>query len=255
MNFNKALKILKTGLRREPWLAIASIAIITLTLLSLNLFVFFTASSQIVLKYLEGKAQINIYFLDTQSSDQILATKTKLEQDARILEVKFVSKDDALKIFTEQNKEEPALLESVQSNPLPASLEVKAKDIKNLSTLSEEFAKFEGVDRVKFFRDVVDSFRKWSTILKISGFVLLFVLGLISVLMILITIGITINSKGIEVEIMKLVGATDKYVKFPLILQGVFYGVAASFIAGILISFVIILLVEFYKPLFRMLKK
>ena len=142
-------------------------------------------------------------------------------------------------------------MESVQSNPLPASLEVKAKDIKNLSTLSEEFAKFEGVDRVKFFRDVVDSFRKWSTILKISGFVLLFVLGLISVLMILITIGITINSKGIEVEIMKLVGATDKYVKFPLILQGVFYGVAASFIAGILMLLMTPLFKQVVSSLFK----
>lgn len=251
MSFDRSIKTLKKNLRREPYLAVSSILIMTLTFLTLNIFLFFVIGSGIVLKFLEDKAQISIFFLDTTTTDQILKTKSDIEKDARISKVNFISKEDALVIFKELNKDEPALLESVQSNPLPASLEVKAKNISDLQKLSEEFGKLEGVEDVKFYKDVVDTFRKWSIGIKVAGLTLLFVLSLVSVLMVLITVGITIHSKGVEVEILKLVGASDKYVKTPLILQGMFYGVSAAFLSTIIIYILISAFSPVVSSLFR----
>ncbi|MBI4091461.1 hypothetical protein HY419_01770, partial [candidate division WWE3 bacterium] len=136
MRFDKAFQTLKKNILREPWLAISSILVLTLTLLTLNIFVFSIAGSHATLKYLESKAQISIFFLDSMTEERILQIKSDLEKDPRIANVKHISKAEALSIFTEMNKDEPALLESVQSNPLPSSLEVKANDIKDLEKLS-----------------------------------------------------------------------------------------------------------------------
>ncbi len=251
MKLPRSIKTLKNNLKREPWLAVSSILIMTLTFLTLNIFILFLAGSGIILKFLEDKAQISIFFLDTTSEEKMFLIKGNLEKDSRIASVNYVSKGDALKIFTEMNKDEPALLESVQSNPLPASLEVKAKKITDLGKLSEEFLQLEGVDDVKFYKDVVDTFRKWSVAIKVAGFILLSVLIIVSVLMVLITIGITIHSKGIEVEILKLVGATDRYVKAPLIMQGMLYGVAAALISTLILFLILPFVIPVLASLFR----
>lgn len=242
MNTNKSMEVLKKNIRREPWLATASILVMVLTFLTLNIFMFSVLGTNVILNYLENRAQVNIYFLDSAGEQKILDIKSNLEKDSRISAIKYVSKAEALKRFTALNKDEPALLESVTSNPLPASLEVKANKITDLQKLSTEFEQIEGVDKVKFYKDVVDTFRKWSNILRVGSFALLFVLALVSIVMVFITIGITINSKGVEIEILKLVGASDKYVKNPLVLQGVFYGVVAAIVSTLLLFVLVPLL-------------
>ena len=251
MNYNKAIKIVKKNIRRDPHLAFASILVMTLTFLTLNLFIFSVVGSGVILEYLSDKAQVSIFFLDTKSEEEILVLKNKLEEDTRVKSISYVSKDQALKNFTEINKDEPVLLESVESNPLPASLEVRAQKLVDLQKLSEEFEQIDGVDDVRFYQDVVDKFRKWATMLRIGSFALLFILSTVSVIVILTTIGITIHSKGIEVEILKLVGATDSHVKTPLVLQGVFYGISAAIISTIVLFALIPVFSPMVNSLFR----
>jgi len=86
---------------------------------------------------------------------------------------------------------------------------------------------------VRFFEDIIDRFKFWSNVIYIIGFVLVAVFSLISYSVIIATLRTTIHSKGIELEIMKLVGASNAYVKNPLVYQGVFLGFVSSFIAGV----------------------
>ena len=109
----------------------------------------------------------------------------------------------------------------------------------------------ENVDDVRFYKDVIDKFKKWVTIVRVSSLVYLSVLFLVSISTVLMTIGITIHGKGLEVEILKLVGATDKYVKGPLILQGVFYGITAAFISTVIIFIALPFIVPILNSLFR----
>lgn len=246
MNFDKALKALKKNVSREPLYTFGAVTTVALTFLALNFFVFSVLSTHILLKYFEGRAQVSVFFLDSINEDQILKLKGDLEHDSRVAKVDYVSKKDALNIFRDREKNEPVMLSAVKSadsegsNPLPASLGIKANNIEDLPKLSEELQKVEGVKSIKFYKPVVDTFSRWSNSLKIISLILLTVFSLLSVLMILITVGATIHSKGIEVEIMKLVGATDKYVKGPLVLQGIFYGVAASVLSTVIIYILLI---------------
>lgn len=251
MNLKKAIEILKKNIKREKPLTVISILVLTLTFLTFNFFVFSVMGTNVILYYLENRAQVNIYFEDSAGEEKILKIKNDLLKDSRISLVKYVTKEEALKIFTSYSKDEPALLESVKSNPLPASLEVKAKNISDLKQLSTEFEKLEGVIKVKFYEDIVNTFRKWSFVLRVSSFIFLFVLAVVSVVLIFITVGSTINSKGVEIEIMKLVGASDSYVKNPLLLQGVFYGVSASIFSAILL----LVSLPFFKPVINLILK
>lgn len=242
---DKYLQNTLTNIKREKLLSITNISVMSLTFLILGIFITVVVVSQSILRTLEQQAQVTIFFKDDFSEERILTLQDQLSSDERIFNVNYVSKEDAYNIFREINKDDPILLESVTSSILPASLEVRAKDLSDLPKLAEEFGQLDGVEEVRFFSDVIGRFKRFSTIAYSVGFVLVFVFFAISYSVIIAALRATINSKGTELEIMKLVGAADAYVKMPLIYQGIFYGLVASFISGALLAATINLLVHF----------
>ncbi len=228
----KSLRNLFANIKREKLMALTNVAVMTVTFLILGIFISLVFLTQTAIKHLEEQAQVTIFFKDDFSEQNILDLKKKIESDKRVATVDYVSKNDALKIFMEINKSEPILLESISANILPASLEVKAKNISTLKNLAEEYSKTDGVEEIKFFKDVIDKFSYWTKIIYIAGFSFLAIFFIVSFSVILITIRLTIQSKGTELEILKLVGATDSYVKTPLIYQGVFFGLVSAIISS-----------------------
>lgn len=226
---------LKYYLEKEKLMTISHFLVMGITFLLLGLFVNVVVLSQTGLKYLEDQAQITIFFKDAFGEDKILPLKDKVEKDARISAVRYVSKEEALRIFKEINKDEPILLESISASVLPASLEVKAKNIGDLEKLTNEFKDMEGVEEVRFYKDVVQRFKTASTAIYIVGFVLVLAFFVISYSVIISSIRTAINSRGQELEIKKLVGASDSYVKNPFIYQGVFFGLISAAAASVLI--------------------
>lgn len=226
---------LKYYLEKEKLMSIAHLLVMSITFLLLGLFINIIVLTQTSLKYLEEQAQITIFFKDEVTEDKIMELKTSLEADERISEVTYVSKEEALRIFREINKDEPILLESVSASILPASLELKTKNIGKLQELSDEFRTVDGVEEVRFYKDVVSRFKTWSTVIYVVGFFLVATFFVISYSVIVTALRTTIISRGSELEIMKLVGAKDTYVRNPFIYQGVFFGLVSSGIAGIVI--------------------
>jgi cell division transport system permease protein len=227
-------KNMMANIRREKLLSISNVMIMTVTFLLLGIFIYVIAVSQTAIRYLEQQVQLSVFFKDDYTEANILALKGKLEADKRISYVNYVSKDQAFKTFSEINKDEPILLESISPSVLPASLEVRSYNIADLSPLSEELSKGDGVEEVRFFKDVIQKFKDWSTVVYIVGFILTAAFFVISYTVVISTLRTTIHSKGVELDIMKLVGASDKYVKLPLIYQGVTFGVVAAALAGLL---------------------
>ncbi len=242
MTKNIFIKNTLANIKRERLLSMTNIFIMTMTFLILGIFITVIVVSQSVLRTLEQQAQVTIFFKDDFTEERILELESKLSQDDRIFNVSYISKEDAYKIFTEINKDDQVLLESVTSSILPASLEVRAKELSDLPRLAEEFNQLDGVEEVRFFEDVISRFRRFSVISYVIGFILVFIFFVISYSVIISTLRTTINSKGTELEIMKLVGATDSFVKMPLIYQGMFYGIVSSFLSGVLLVIIIALM-------------
>lgn len=225
---------LKYYLHKERLMTISHFLVMGITFLVLGIFINIVVLSQTMLKYLEDQAQITIFFKDDFGEDKILPMKESILKDDRVAGVTYVSKEDALKIFKEINKDEPVLLESISASVLPASLEVKTKNISNLENLTNEFKSAEGVEEVRFYKDVVQRFKSTSNAVYIVGFVLVLAFFTISYSVIISSLRTAINSRGQELEVMKLVGASDSYVRNPFIYQGVFFSMVSSASASVL---------------------
>lgn len=231
----KAWANLMQNLKREKLMSISNMTVMTITFLLLGIFINVIVFSQTALKYLEQQAQITVFFKLDFPDANIQAFKDSVEKDSRVSRVNYVSKDEAITIFKELNKDQPVLLESIGPGILPASLEVSAKNISDLKVLAADYSKVDGVEDVRFFEDVISRFKFWSTLVYIVGFVLVASFFVISYSVIIAALRTTINSKGMELEIMKLVGASDAYVKNPLVHQGVFFGVVSASFGAIIV--------------------
>lgn len=226
---------LLTHFKNEKLMTFSNMIVMTVTFLLLGIFIYVIVFSQTALKYLEGQAQLTVFFKDDFTEEKITFLKGNLLKDQRISEVTYVSKEEALRIFKEMNKDEPILLESISASVLPASLEIKAKNISDLKQISDELKKNDGVEEVRFFEDIIGKFTSISRIFYIVGFILVAAFFIISYSVIIAGLRTAINSHGPELEIMKLVGASDTYVKRPFLIQGLLFGLASSSIASILL--------------------
>ncbi|MDP2874468.1 MAG: permease-like cell division protein FtsX [bacterium] len=221
------------SMRRQPWLTLTTLLVMTLTFLTLTAFVAAAYGSEMVLRYLESKAQIEVFFQDKAPAGEILKMKQTLEATNLTAEVRYVSKEEALSNFMRWFQSDPALMEGVYAEVLPASLEIKAKDLKDLPTLAKMVEGNPLVESVTFYREVVDRFRQFAKAVRYGGAGLVGVLTLVSLLVTVTALGMAIHLRGEEIEIMKLVGASNGYVMRPFVWQGVLSGLFAAGITSL----------------------
>ncbi len=231
----KTFENIQQTFKREKLMSLTNVLVMTITFTLLGFFIYVIAVSQTTLRYLEEQAQITLFFKDDFTEQNILNLKNNLEKDKRISSTKYVSKSEAFQIFKEINKDEPILLESITADILPASLEVRSKSVSELPKLAGEFSSIDGVEEVRYFQDVIQRFRDFSTFVYIFGFVVVALFFVISYSIIINALRTTIHSKGRELEVMKLVGASDTYVRKPLVSLGMLFGTMSSIIASLVI--------------------
>lgn len=215
-------------------LTLASVFSLSLTFLAGLLFVVtFFGSNQIV-KFFESKAQISAYFKEEATEQDIIVAQNQLEQTGLTKEIEYISKSEARAIFDLQAKDYPEILETLdskESNPFPASLEIEAKEVADLEKIANLLKSNGLIEEIAFRKDIIDTLRSWTLGLRVSTISLTAMFGIISALVVLITIGLTILSKKNEIEIMRLLGADKGYIRGPFILQGSFYGLTGSFLS------------------------
>ena len=224
-----------THIRRSPYQATVAVLTMFLTFLVIGFFFLLSVSSAVVLGHFESKPQITVFFADSAGETEAAAFKRQLEQTGKVASVTYVSKEEALAIYREQNKNDPLLLEMVTADILPASLEISATDPKYLTELAPILQSGSGVEEVVYQKDVVDALLVWTNAVRIVGAVLVGLLALNSFLIVMTVIGMKIALKRQEVEILTLVGAAPWYVRGPFLLEGALYGVAGSVLASLII--------------------
>ncbi|OGG24390.1 hypothetical protein A3A79_04365 [Candidatus Gottesmanbacteria bacterium RIFCSPLOWO2_01_FULL_43_11b] len=240
-----ALDTARTHIWRSPYQALAAVITMFVTFLLAGVFFLTTVASVAILDYFESKPQITVFFADKATQDEINTLKVRLEQTQKIASITYVSKEEALAIYREQNKNDPLLLEMVTADILPASLEVSATDPKLLSELEPLIKAAGGVEEVVYQKDVVDALLSWTNAIRIVGIVLVTLLTINSFLIVMTVIGMKIALRREEVEILTLVGATPWYIKFPFLLEGGWYGAIGALLSWIVIIPIVIWLQPF----------
>lgn len=232
-------------MRRSPYQAMAAILTMFLTLLLAGIFFIASTASVYILQFFESKPQITVFFNDKAGATEAGTLQKSLEGTGKTASIKYVSKEDALKIYREQNKNDPLLLQMVTADILPASLEVTATDPQYLAELEPIIKGAQGVDEVVFQKDIVNTLIAWTQAIRLVGGILAGLLALDSILIVMTVIGMKIALKKNEIEILTLVGASPWYIRTPFILEGGFYGVIAAVFSGAIITGVVIWLRPF----------
>ena len=228
-------------IRRSPYQAISAILTMYLTILMGGFFLSGSVASALVLNYFERKPQIVVFLKDKTDKNEADSLSNTIRSTGKVSDIKYISKDEALSIYKEQYKEDPLLVEMVTADILPSSLEISANDPKYLLELEEIINKSGAVENVIYQKDVVDALLMWTNAIRITGMVLAGLLAIDSFLVIIMVIGMKIALRKDEVEILKLVGASPWYIRFPFIIEGALYGLSGSTLAFItLISLLLI---------------
>jgi len=235
----KFLKTTAKNIRRSPYQATAAIMIMTLTFLVVSFFAFLTFGSSQIIGFFESKPQVTAFFKDDAKQDDINSLKTKLADTQKVSSVKFVSKQQALEIYRQQNKDDPLLLDLVTADVLPASFEISAVKLEDLTQVSDMLKKSEIVSDVIYQKDVVSALTTWTNAVRKIGIGLIALFSVVSIFIMATIIGMKISQKKEDIEIMRLIGATPWYVRLPFITEGVFYAVFGAVIGWLIASSVL----------------
>jgi cell division transport system permease protein len=234
------LRITWTHIRRSPYQSLAAVTIMTLTFFIISIFTLLGAGSQVVLNYFETRPQVTAFFKDEITGSQVDSLKAKLMETGKVKEMKYVSKEEALAIYREQNKNDPLLLEMVTANILPASLEVSTTNIAYLGEVAEILRQEPNVEEVIFQEDIVKALHSWTTNIRLIGLGLALAFSFAALITILVIISMKVALRREEVEIMGLIGASRGFIRAPFLFEGLFYGAVGVIIAW-LVSFLLLL--------------
>jgi len=231
-------------LRRSPYQALAATLAMSLTFLVSSIFLILIIGGQIVLNYIEQRPQVIAFFKDDTNQTRINEIISEIKSTNIAKDVKYVSKEEALAIYKERNKDDPLLLESVTADFLPASIDIsvyKVSDIAQVTKVTKEKAE---IDKVITPENLVQELTKWTQTIRFGGIIFVSALVVISFLIIVMVIGMRIALRKEEIAIMNLVGATKWYISRPFFIEGALYGIIGASIA---IFFVYTILL-FYSP-------
>lgn len=248
-------RIIKYGWQsflRNGWLSSSTIGIMILALLVFEGLIFFNFIGKAAIHSIQEKVDISVYFKSNASEDSVLNIKRSLEGLAEVKYVEYISRELALEEFKKHHVEEEAITQSLKElgeNPLLASLNIKAKELNQYGTVAEyvQSTSLQNlIEKVTYAQNqpVIDRITTIVGILKKSIIALTLFLAFLAVMVSFNTIRLAIFSNGEEISVMRLVGASNSFIRGPYIVEGIIYGFIAA-----LISFIIFIpLINFASP-------
>ena len=239
MSFNTKWYYLKetfTSIKRNSLMSIASISTVALSILVLGMFFIMVMNVNNLARHLESQVQVTVYMADTAKPEQLKKMEQTLRSTEGIIQVKPVTKEEALKQFKSRLGEQQKLLDALgQDNPFPYSFEIRVDKPERISAIVPKIEKMPGVETAKFGQEVVEHLFQLTKILRLGGIILIIMLAIATLFIISNTIRITVFARRREVNIMKYVGATDWFIRWPFLLEGMLMGFTGALIAAVIL--------------------
>ncbi len=234
------------NLRRSPFQALAAISVLTITFFVATILSLIIYSSNQLLNYFATRPQIIAFIKSDATEEEIKSFREKIENDKRIKNLDYVTKEEALEIYKNATSDNPLLAELVDPSIFPASLEFSVTDLEFADEIIKEVKSEKIVETVGFTASigkeeslggVVEKLRSITTYIRVGGVISVAVLGLTSFLVLTVVIGMRIAARKEEIEILSLLGATPGFIRLPVMIEafsysflGVLVGWVAAFI-------------------------
>ena len=225
------------SIRRNGFMSFASISTVAVSLLVLGMFLMIFLNTNNLAQYLENQVQISVYMQDSATDKELASVKDKLTKMPGVVKVTQVNKQQALERFKKRLGEQEQLLNSLgKENPFPNSFEVQVDNPDRIKVLTPQIGQLPKVETAKFGQEVVEHLFQLTKILRLGGIVLVVFLAMATLFIISNTIRLTVFARRKEVIIMKYVGATDWFIRWPFLLEGMTLGFFGAVVAFVLIN-------------------
>ena len=224
------------SVRRNGFMSVASVSTVAVALLVLGMFLLLFLNTHNMAQYLESQVQISVYMQDSANDKELNNTKAALTKMPGVVKVTFIDKKQAMKRFQDRLGDQKQLLNALgKDNPFPNSFDVQVDKPERIKEVAPLISKLPKIETAKFGQEVIEKLFQLTRILRFGGVVLVFFLAMATLFIISNTIRLTVFARRKEVTIMKYVGATDWFIRWPFLLEGMTLG----FIGAVLASFIL----------------
>ena len=230
--------------KRNKTISIATIITVLVTFIVLGVFSLVAENLNLAIGGLEDKIELVVYLNDNITPIDKKEIQVKINSQEGVKEIQYESREDAFKKLQENNA---GILKgyTLEKNPLPASYIVKLENMSYAPAIREAVKDLDGVESVSDEQESIDTIQSIIKFTKIIGTVLFVILVGVSIFLIMNTTKLTVYARRKEVGIMKFVGATDWFIRWPFIIEGILIGLIGTFLSVIALYFLYKFVISF----------
>lgn len=233
------IKEVYTSFKRNIWMTLASIFTVVLSLFILGFFSIVILNLNKMADTLESQVQISVYLKDDLSQEEIDETKETLSKIEGLQDIKFTTREEAMKNFKERLGDQQFLLDALDdTNPLPDSFSLTVTSPQQVKTIADTAAALDSVESASYSQDIINHLFNLTHLIRLIGVALIILLTGAAIFIISNTIRLTVFARRKEIAIMKYVGATDWFIRWPFLLEGICLGFIGGGLATIFLYIV-----------------
>lgn len=216
------------SLFRNKFMAVASVLTVTLSMFILGVFLCAVLNINHMATYLENQVEMTVYLKDGLNTEQVMGVGKKLKALPDLKEIKFTNKDQAMAEFKQRLGDQQGILDAINGNPLPSSYSTSFATPASLKNAVSIVTQYPEVDSVQYGQDIIEQLYKVAQVIRIGGIILIVFLAGAELFIISNTIRLTVFARRREIQIMKYVGATNGFIRWPFIFEGMIIGFIGS---------------------------
>lgn len=233
------IKEVYTSFKRNIWMTLASIFTVVLSLFILGFFSIVILNLNKMADTLESQVQISVYLKDDLSQEEIDETKETLSKIEGLQDIKFTTREEAMENFKERLGDQQFLLDALDdTNPLPDSFSLTVTSPQQVKTIADTVVALDSVESASYSQDIINHLFNLTHLIRLIGVALIILLTGAAIFIISNTIRLTVFARRKEIAIMKYVGATDWFIRWPFLLEGICLGFIGGGLATIFLYIV-----------------
>ncbi len=223
------------SLKRNILMTIAAILTVVITLYLCGIFGILVMNINENATMMENSVEIKAFIKDGINQEQMDSLSAQVKEINGVAEVEYISKAEGLESMSEEFGENAQILSAVETNPLPNSYTISAASPEDVLPIVEELERIDEIEEVRYGQGTVEKLfllMKW---LRIMGIAIMALLGLCAVVLISMNIRLSVTARREEIQVMRYVGASNSFIIWPFILEGVLLGLLGGIVAIILV--------------------
>lgn len=216
----------------------AALGVVVACLTIFGMFILFSMNLNYIGAQVQEQCEIQVFLNEDITQDKIDKVGAELKKDTRIKESTLETKEQALENFRKQLAENADILDGLEkNNPLRNSYRIKLNDLRDADQVMQGLQKIDGIDKINNRKDIMDRLIRITDLVKTVSFWIMILLAVIAVFIISNTIKLAVFARRKEINIMKFVGATDWFIRWPFIIEGIIIGLIGSLLSFALIGY------------------